>query len=313
MLEVVREFSIEQLHQTHEYQRARQAHAEHFLELAEARGAKCVMQLHGFPGHELVAIELDNIRSAMSWFDDVRDAEKLARLVDSTWGFYYLHGLFREARTLGERVLELADEQPLTEALQVIAPGSLSRTMAILGDSERALGFARQSFELARQLPSNPGLLPLSLIALTIALRDQHRFAEAMEYAEQALNAARVAGVDEYVEPYVLYHIGRLAYLQNDLDRAVSSLSASLDQIRRLGPTETALYTFNTLAKFISSKGTRGSCRSLARGPRSGGAGRVLRVVVRRHRSPGREVPVARSRDPNTRLLLHLLRVPRYR
>ncbi len=64
MLEVVREFSIEQLHQTREYQRARHAHAEHFLELAEARGAKCVMQLHGFPGHELVAIELDNIRSA---------------------------------------------------------------------------------------------------------------------------------------------------------------------------------------------------------------------------------------------------------
>jgi predicted ATPase len=126
MLEVVREFSLEQLHKTHEYQRARQAHAEHFLDLAEARGAKWVTQLHWFPGHELVAIELDTIRSAMNWFDDVRDAERLARFVDATWGFSYLHGLFREARTLGERVLELADEQPLAEALQVITLGSLS-------------------------------------------------------------------------------------------------------------------------------------------------------------------------------------------
>jgi tetratricopeptide (TPR) repeat protein len=166
--------------------------------------------------------------------------------------------------------LELADEQSLAEALQVIALGSLSRTMAIMGDSERALGFARQSFELARQLPSNPGLLPLSLIALTIALRDQHRFAEAMEYAEQALNAARVAGVDEYVEPYVLYHIGRLAYLQDDLDRAVSSLSASLDQIRRLGPTETALYTFNTLATVRLKQGSVAEAAGLLR------EGRVL-------------------------------------
>lgn len=270
LLEVVREFAIEQLHRRTEYQRARQAHAEHFLDLAETRGPKWVTQLHGFPGHELVAIELDNIRTAMSWFDDVRDAEKLARFVDSTWGFYYLHGLFRESRTLGERVLELADEQPLAEALQVIALGSLSRTMAIMGDSERALAFARQSFELARQIPSNPGLLPLSLIALTIALRDQHRFAEAMECAERALTAARDMEVDEYVEPYVLYHIGRLAYLQNDLSRAERSLSESLGQIRRLGPTETALYTFNTLATVRLKQGNLAEAAGLLR------EGRVL-------------------------------------
>ena len=255
MLEVVREFAIEQLHQNHEYQPARQAHAEHFLDFVQARGSTWVTYPHGFSGQEQIAIEIDNIRSAISWFDEQRDAEKLARFVDSIWAHYCFHGLFREARALGQRVLELAVEQPLSESLQVSAWGSLSTTMSIMGDSNSALVVARKSFELARQLPIEPGLLPLSLIAQTIALRDQHRFAEAMECAEQALPAARVSGVDAFVEPYVLYHIGRLAYLQNDMDRAVSSLSESLDHIRRLGPTETALYSLNTLAEVHLKQG----------------------------------------------------------
>ncbi|HET9659765.1 MAG TPA: helix-turn-helix domain-containing protein, partial [Thermomicrobiales bacterium] len=265
LLEVVREFAIEQLHRTQEYQRARQSHAEHFLILVEERAGTWTTHLHGSPGHELITIEIDNIRSATSWFDEHRDAESIARFVNSVWVYYYVHGLFREARALGQRALDLAAEQPLSAPLQVSAWGSLSTTMSVMGDSARALALARQSHELARQLPTEPGLLPLALIALTIALRDQYRFAEAMEYAEQALPAARVAGVDAFVEPHVLYHIGRLAYLQNDMVRAASSLGESLNQIRRLGPTETALYTINMLAAVHLKQGNLEEAASLLR------------------------------------------------
>jgi tetratricopeptide (TPR) repeat protein len=265
MLEVVREFAIEQLHLTHEYQPARQAYAEHFLDLVQARNVTWVTHLHGFLGYDLITIELDNIRSAISWFDEQGDAEKLARFVDAIWGYFYVHGLFREAGALGERVLDLARDRPMNEALRASVLGTMSTTMSILGNSARALIFARQSFALARSLPSEPGLLPLSLIAQVIALRDQHQFAEAMEFAEQALPAARVSGVDEFVEPHVLYHIGRLAYLQNDMDRAVSCLSESLDLIRSRGATETALYTFSTLAEVHLKQGNLAAAAGLLR------------------------------------------------
>jgi predicted ATPase/transcriptional regulator with XRE-family HTH domain len=265
MLEVVREFAIEQLHQTDEYQRARQAHAEHFLDLLQASGATWIGHLHGFPGQALIAIEIDNIRYSISWFDEQRNAESIARFVDAIWSYYYNHGHFREARALGERVLDSARDHPVSDVSLASVLGTLSTTMSVLGDSERALAYAQQSFELAHKLPSEPGLLPLSLIALTIALRDGHRFAEAMEYAERALPAARVSGVDAFVEPHVLYHIGRLAYLQNDMDRAVSSLNESLDQTRRLGPTETALYTFNTLAQVHLRQGELARAAGLLR------------------------------------------------
>ena len=255
MLEVVREFAIEQLHQTHEYRSARQAHAEHFLELLRSRGVTWTRHLHGFPGQELIARELDNMRAAISWFDEHCDAEKLARFANAMSAFYYVQGHFREARARGERVLDLARDQPLTDVSLASVLGTQSTTMSVLGEPERALVFARESYELALQLPAEPGLLPLSLVALAIALRDDHRFAEAMEYAERALPAARVSGVDEFVEPHVLYHIGRLAYLQNDMDRAVSCLTESLNQIRSRGPTETALYTINTLAEVHLRRG----------------------------------------------------------
>ncbi len=255
MLEVVREFAIEQLHQTHEYHHARQAHAENFLELLRSRNITWVMHLHGFQRNMLITTEIDNIRSAMSWFDEQREVEKLAQFLDSIWMYYYVQGHFREARARGERVLDLARDLPLSDVSLASVLGNLSTTMSVLGDSARAIALARQSYQLAQQLPAEPGLLPLSLIALAIALRDHHRFEEAAEYAELALPAARVAGVDEFVEPHVLYHIGRLAYLQNDMHRAVSCLTESLDQIRSRGPTETALYTINTLAEVHLRRG----------------------------------------------------------
>ena len=104
----------------------------------------------------------------------------------------------------------------------------------------------------------------MSLTALAVALRDDHRFEEAAEYAERALPAARVSGVDAFVEPFVLYHIGRLAYLQNDLDRAVGSLTASLEQIHERGPTQTTLYA-NTLAAVHLKQGHLAKAAGLLR------------------------------------------------
>ncbi len=265
MLEVVREFAIEQLQQTNEYQQARNIHAGHFLDLVEATGVTWTTHLHGFPGQELITHELDNIRSAMSWFGEQRDAEKLARMVDSIWGYYYVHGHFREACTLGEHVLDLAGDRPLPVALQASMLGTLSTMVSVLGNSERAVALAKQSLARSRQVPSEPGLVPLSLISVAIALRDAHQFAEARQYAEQALTASRVWGVDEFVEPHVLYHIGRLAYLQHDLDRAASFLTESLELIRRLGSTETALYTINTLAEVRLKQGNLGEAAGLLR------------------------------------------------
>ena len=126
MLEVVREFAIEQLHQTHAYQCARQAHAEQFLDLVRASGSTWVTSLHAFLGQEMIAIELDNIRSAISWFDEQRDAQSMAQFFGSIWANCYDHGLFREASALGSRVLELAVEQPL----------SAPRRRICLGDAE---------------------------------------------------------------------------------------------------------------------------------------------------------------------------------
>ncbi|CAN5854719.1 hypothetical protein BH24CHL4_BH24CHL4_13650 [soil metagenome] len=265
MLELIREFAIEQLHHQQEYDIVRHAHARHFLQQLRTANSTWAMSLREFPGQDIFRSNLDNIRAAFDWYELQGDAESCARIIDAIWGHYYVDGHFYEALSLGNRVLALANDQPLSDALQASVLGTRSISASVLGDHAAAVSYGEQAFEAARRLPPESGLLPLCLIALAIAWRDQHRFAEATVYAEQALPAARVPGIDEYVEPHVLYHLGRLAYLQNDLERAADYLEASLRQIRSLGPTETALYTINALAEVRIRLGNLADAASLLR------------------------------------------------
>jgi len=265
MLELIREFALEHLHEHGEYAAARQAHAQHFLNRLQASGSTWARHLHGFPGQEVVRSELDNIRSAFDWFESLRDAGKCAQLGDAVWEPYYVDGLFRETLSLGKRVLYLTEDQPVSDALLATTLSNLGVTLSVLGDHDAAVSYALQGVDLARKLAPETGLLPLALIQLAIAWRDQRQFGEAMVHAEEALPAARADAVDEYIEPHVLYHLGRLAYLQGDLDRAESCLTESLNQIRMLGPTETALYTINTLAEVHTRLGNLAEAARLLR------------------------------------------------
>ena len=121
------------------------------------------------------------------------------------------------------------------------------------------------------------------------------------------------AGVDEFVEPFVLYHIGRLAYLQNDLDRAVSSLTDSLDKIRSVVRPRLHLYAINTLAAVHLKQGHLAKAAGLLREGRSLLTPGGCRSWFDASRPAGREVPDARSRGTDPWLLFRLLRVPGHR
>ena len=54
---------------------------------------------------------------------------------------------------------------------------------------------------------------------------------------------------------FALFHIGKLAYLQNDLDRALTCLTDALHQTRMAPPNETAVYSAVYLATVHARRG----------------------------------------------------------
>jgi predicted ATPase/class 3 adenylate cyclase len=121
MLETIREFARERLQISGNAAKTRKLHAEYFLALAEQgesklRGPEEAMWL------ERLDVEHDNMRAALSWALERREAEVALRLGGALWLFWFVRGYHSEGRRW------------LQEALAVDEPGSpVSRAMALAG------------------------------------------------------------------------------------------------------------------------------------------------------------------------------------
>ena len=104
MLETLREFGQERLVDAGDEAEVRERHAEYFLALVERWSPDPAL-----PGekHRLAAIapEYDNIRLALTWFDEHGDADGLLRLSGSLFEFWHARGLYSEGRLWMGRAL----------------------------------------------------------------------------------------------------------------------------------------------------------------------------------------------------------------
>ena len=122
MLQVVRDYAQELLERDPERRRElRRRHAEHFLDLAEARSASATAD-----AHELTTRDHDNFRDALSWFleerpmvgpvvDPVADpvaGEQALRLAGALGDYWYHHGQVSEGRAWLDRALAAVPDPP---------------------------------------------------------------------------------------------------------------------------------------------------------------------------------------------------------
>ena len=105
MLETIREYGLEMLTADGKMEATRQAHAESYLALAEAA------ELEWEGPQESVWFarlehEHDNLRAAMNWLLERREAEMSLRLVAALWWFWQERNAYHEGWTFVERALE---------------------------------------------------------------------------------------------------------------------------------------------------------------------------------------------------------------
>ena len=149
MLEIVREYGLEQLATAGEDDDVRQRHAHHFLSRAESltRGAPLFVNLESTAA---LAKDQDNLRLALIWCDERGEADVLLRLSTALYGLWLTRGSFREGLQWLERAL--ARSRAATSRFRVEALITASRLAAWEGDYARAATFIAEGLVLAREL-----------------------------------------------------------------------------------------------------------------------------------------------------------------
>jgi predicted ATPase len=152
MLETVREYGLEALRDHGERETSSQAHATYYLGLAEEAEA----HFKG-GGQQLVWLkrltrEQANLRAALAWLLERREAQLLLRLSGALWWYWNLRGSSSEALEWLERALELrgAEEPTVARAKALCGAGFLT----VYRHSPRREGLAllEQSLATASQV-----------------------------------------------------------------------------------------------------------------------------------------------------------------
>jgi predicted ATPase/transcriptional regulator with XRE-family HTH domain len=191
MLETIREYACEQLQACGEWQRLRQAHAEHYLKLA--RDAKPHLMAGGDQVSWLNRLEREhtNLCTALGWAAEIPGRAQFAfELTEAMFHFWYGRGYFSEARHWLETVLALDETPSELRARLLNRVGEIARPQ---GDYAAARGFHEQALIIQEQLGDEPGIAR-SLESLAILAGCQGDYVRAGELLEDVLTRRRQGG-----------------------------------------------------------------------------------------------------------------------
>jgi predicted ATPase/transcriptional regulator with XRE-family HTH domain len=230
MLETIREFAGVQLVGSGEAERVEQAFAAFLIEKVEAaeNGLQGPDQLLWL---ERLEAEHDNLRAAMSRALERGDGTVALKLALQLWGFWWMHGYWREGRDWLERTVALAG--PADMAGRAAAEFGLGKLCLLLADYEAAEAYYQSSLTARRQLGDSLGEADV-LSALAMIALNRQAYDEARVLGEDALKMAHGSG-DRRSVATALRILGMIAREQGDYERALGLLDESMALGRALG------------------------------------------------------------------------------
>ena len=155
MLETVREYGLELLDASSEAADVRRRHAKFFGELAEA-AAEPLQGAGQQQWLDALDREVANVRAAIRWAIETREAEPGLRLVIALKTFWVFRNHLMEARHLLGELLEAAGELPT--AVTAAALGAAADLATWQADYIAAARWAEESLALYRELADPAGI-----------------------------------------------------------------------------------------------------------------------------------------------------------
>ncbi len=252
MLEMLREYGLEQLEKSGEEGTIRRRHADFFLALAEQaeaqlESAEQVQWMHR------MELEHDNLRAALEWSKAAAGADEIYLRLAGTLGFFWeVRGYYSEGRERLSAVL-------LTEAAQgrTAARARLLARAAELAyrqsDYPATISLAGESLAICRELGDGQGTASV-LIKLGNVATEGGDYPTASKYLEEALSIWRELD-DKHGTARALISLGWAALRPGDYLLAQTRLEEALALSRELGDTRSMGFELSGLGEVALRQG----------------------------------------------------------
>ena len=230
MLEMLREYALEQLARSGDMPALQHRHAQYYCALAEQtapllddpQAPLCLQRLED---------EHDNLRAALAWsqsaWGDAAVGLRIAAALDTFWRLRYY---IVEARAWHDRILAHPGDPTPARARVLVAAGSAA---AIQGDTARADAFFAEGRALYQDL-GDQASLAYALVTEGFARRRQGHYEDARELEETALTLARAVGHHQWAG-WSLLGLSDLALDQGQVDEVPGLLQEALVRFRTQG------------------------------------------------------------------------------
>lgn len=258
MLETIREYSMERLHQSGEEAATKRAHAAYCLVLAE-EGNPELNETERAAWLTRCDIEYDDFRAALDWLFQTRDLD---------WGFRFCMALFRfwdmrehsaEGRDRLEHILQLAGfGYPRERAKTCLFLGAFSTAQ---GDFTASSCFLEQSLSIYQELEDHSGIA-ISLNALAIMARDRGDYAAAKINFEKSLAYWRQIH-DQFAIARCLHNLGNVSKISGDYARARMALTEAMRIFEDVGDHIGAAWALNQQGDVAKEQGDLAAARGL--------------------------------------------------
>jgi predicted ATPase len=243
LLEVMREFGLEQLVALGELDRASRAHCNYYLSMADA--AETLNPKQRGSWLDKVEIEIGNVRAALMW-SLTNVPETAAKLAVEFSAYWQMRSHFTEGRSWLQRVVESETSLPAAKLAPLLDRAAVFAT--VQDDYVAARDLSLRSCELYRGLNDARGL-GRCVHALAVIEHRSSNTEEAREQYLQSVKILRDAGEDRLLS-IALANLASLESEVGNLARAEELLEESLRLAEPLGDatiTSSILLSFATL------------------------------------------------------------------
>ena len=213
LLETIREYALDRLRDSGDWDDVHDRHAAYFLALAKPAGG----ELHGagqLAWLNKLEVRHDNLNAALSWLLERGRAGAALDLVSATWRFWWLHGHGDELARHADMILAQSDNMPPRQRALALSGAGFVRFAN--GDQTRARRLFKQSLPLYRQAGDRLGL-GLAAAALGHLLAAQREVAIASSLLEQTLGQLRQMAGQPFTEPERVQYLLDVALASNFL------------------------------------------------------------------------------------------------
>lgn len=259
LLKTIREYGLEKLVDSGDEERIRQRHARYHLELAEDAGSG----LDGPEQEERLArldLDHDNLRAALQWLIDRREAEPALRLGGALWRFWERRAHLREGRRWLERLLELPGAtEHVGPAMKVLyGAGVLADAQ---GDYEAARAHFSRHLEANRRLGYEAGVAT-SLNNLAIVAQRRRNYETSRSLLEESRATFERLG-DQRAIAWTLYNLAQVALCQGDTNAARAFADEGLELNRDLDDRRGVAWALANLGDVAREQDDLATARSL--------------------------------------------------